>query len=334
MGLPALISGEGPDLVTELGSPQAMFSVMLDVQASMAYMGVAPNDMERIFQLFPNYTLEQINQRLTTCYHPAIAQRLATMGTEAANLDGGTQSSLASDLPFDPFNAQPWDDFIHDDVSLEFPPELLEHWREEIHEAYPELGPDFALPELSEATVQLIGQRVREYLEVIRDFPRLTGAGFLKQAAVQRLKDWLPKPNSYEDVKREDYHQTLMNLREFFIDLDWLKCTTSTIRVTALGEKAALDPQYAMEVILTAIPWAYCPSVNAPQLGFDLVHLLRGDTATQIDWDPVVAITRDLFFALGILTSDNQLATINTGHEGFVAAVLSPLRDELNQELD
>lgn len=334
MGLPALISGEGPDLVTELGSTQAMFSVMLDVQASMAYMGVPPQDMERIFRLFPNYTLDQINQRLTTCYHPAIAQRLATMGTEAANLEGGTQSSLSSGLPFDPFSPHPWDDFSDDVDDLGFPTELLEQWREEVYEAYPELSPDFALPELSEDTVHMIGQRVREYLDVIRDFPRLTGAGFLKQAAVQRLKDWLPKPNAHETVKREDYHETLLNLREFFIDLDWLKCTTSTIRVTELGEKAAHDPQFATELILRAIPFAYCLSDTAPQLGFDLVHLLRGDTATQLDWDPILAITRDLFFALGILTSDNQLATITPGHEGFVAAVLSPLRDDLNQELD
>ena len=180
----------------------------------------------------------------------------------------------------------------------------------------------------------MIGQRVRGYLDIIAEFPRLTGAGFLKQAAVQRLKNWLPKPNSYEHVKREDYHETLLNLREFFIDLDWLKCTTSTIRVTELGEKAAHDPQFAIELILRAIPFAYCLSDTAPQLGFDLVHLLRGDTTTQLDWDPILAITRDLFFALGILTSDNQLATINPGHEGFVAAVLSPLRDDLNQELD
>lgn len=334
MGLPALISGEGPDLVTELGSPQAMFSVMLDVQASMAYMGVPPQDMERIFRLFPNYTLDQINQRLTTCYHPAIAQRLATMGTEAANLEGGTQSSLSSELPFDPFSPHPWDDFSDDVDDLGFPTELLEQWREEVYEAYPELSPDFTLPELSEDTVQMIGQRVREYLDVIRDFPRLTGAGFLKQAAVQRLKDWLPKPNAHETVKREDYHQTLLNLREFFLGLDWVTCTTSTIRVTELGDRAARDPDFATQLILGAIPYSYSPPSGAPQLGLDLVHLLRGDIPTQLNWDPILIISRDLFFALGILTHDTHLATIKPGHEGFVAAVLASLRDDLNQELD
>lgn len=327
MGLPALIAGEGPDLMSDLGSAEAMFKVVLDVQATMAYMPVPTTSMERIFSLFPNYTLDQIHQRLTTFYPPAVAQRLATMGTEAANLEGGTNPALPGDLPQDPFHTA-FEDF-------EMPSaEMLEQWRAEIHEAYPELSPDYALPALDDATVAHIGQRVKDYLDVIKEFPRLTGAGFLKQAAVARLKEGLQGPNSFEDVKREDLHRPLLSLREFFTDLEWVKSTTTQIKVTEYGDKAASDPRWATQEILNNMPYAYSMPEGVPALGFALVNLLRRGDEYDSWFNPTVAITFDLLFALGFL-ADNSPYDGPIGHgEAFIGELLNGLREDLNQELN
>lgn len=327
MGLPALIAGEGPDLMSELGNAEAMFKVVLDVQATMAYMAVPTESMERIFALFPNYTLDQIHQRLTTFFPPAVAQRLATMGTEAANLEGGTKPALPGDLPLDPFRSTPFED-------IPVPsPEMLKQWRADIHEAYPELRPDYELPALNDAIAAHVGQRIREYLEVIEEFPRLTGAGYLKQAAVARLKEGLNSPNDFEDVKREDYHQPLLNLRGFLTDLDWIKTTTTDIKLTKYGRKAMSDPLWATQVVLNNIPYAYAEPEGIPQLSFELVHLFRGEWEFNPEYDYTHAITRDLLFTLGILEDDSTFPDITDGCEGFLGEIITKVREELNQEL-
>lgn len=327
MGLPALIAGEGPDLVSALGSAEEMFKVVVDVQATMAYMAVPAHSMEHIFAHFPNYTLDQIHQRLTTFYPPAVAQRLATMGTEAANLEGGTKPALPGDVPLDPF---------HDELEQLSTPttEMLEEWRAEIHATYPELRPDYALPTFDDAIAHHVGQRIREYLEVIEEFPRLTGAGYLKQAAVARLKEGLNSPNDFDEVKREDYHQPLLNLRGFLTDLDWIKTTTTDIKLTKYGHKAMSDPLWATQVVLNNIPYAYAEPEGIPQLSFELVYLLRGEWELNPEYDYTHAITRDLLFTLGVIEDDSTFPIITDGCEGFLGAIITKVREELNQELD
>ena len=327
MGLPALIAGEGPDLVSALGSAEEMFKVVVDVQSTMAYMAVPTDSMEHIFAHFPNYTLDQIHQRLTTFYPPAVAQRLATMGTEAANLEGGTKPALPGDLPLDP---------LHDELEQLGTPttKMLEEWRAEIHKTYPELAPDYALPTLNDAIAAHVGQRIREYLEVIEEFPRLTGAGYLKQAAVARLKEGLNSPNDFDEVKREDYHQPLLNLRGFLTDLDWIKTTTTEIKLTKYGRKAMSDPLWATQVVLNNIPYAYAEPEGIPQLSFELVHLLRGEWEFNPEYDYTHAITRDLLFTLGVIEDDSTFPIITDGCEGFLGAIITKVREELNQELD
>ena len=230
-------------------------------------------------------------------------------------------------MPLDPF---------HDELEQLGTPttKMLEQWRAEIHATYPELRPDYELPALDDAIAAHVGQRIREYLEVIEEFPRLTGAGYLKQAAVARLKEGLSSPNDFDEVKREDYHQPLLNLRGFLTDLDWIKTTTTDIKLTKYGRKAMSDPLWATQVVLNNIPYAYAEPEGIPQLSFELVHLLRGEWEFNPEYDYTHAITRDLLFTLGVIEDDSTFPIITDGCEGFLGAIITKVREELNQELD
>ena len=133
---------------------------------------------------------------------------------------------------------------------------------------------------------------------------------------------------------RRQKNQPLLNLRGFLTDLDWIKTTTTDIKLTKYGRKAMSDPLWATQVVLNNIPYAYAEPEGIPQLSFELVHLFRGEWEFNPEYDYTHAITRDLLFTLGILEDDSTFPDITDGCEGFLGEIITKVREELNQELD
>ncbi|MDO5032652.1 hypothetical protein [Corynebacterium sp.] len=363
MGLPALIDATGPDLLPALGSASEMRSALEQVRNLLSGLPVPEADMKRLMQTFPNYTLEQVRVRLTTHYPPAIAARLAEMGTKPPSMPGFSEqedsdspspadtdltdlSEDLTDLPeefFDPFadldgfpsgpaggffdGPRPW-------RSSRIPavPDIDE-MRAEIWEAYPELHADTELPPLEESSVHSIYERLRTYLMTIGDHPTLTQVGYIKPAAVRAIVESFPL-DRYKTTKSESYIEPLLALRECLRDISWVDFSRSQIWLTSRGVLAIEDPQRVVDDLLISIPFAYADDWGVPAVGFYLVDMLRGEATHHYPTAPDVRFTQQLLYALGVVKDEFGREGITPGYEGVIAELIRGLRTELNEETE
>lgn len=312
---PSLIDATGPDLVSALGGVEPMREMLEDVRQLLAGLPIPAQSMTDIFSCFPNYTVDQVRQRLTDCFPPLIVQRLGELSS--TDLTALIDADLPD--PFTPFGAP-----LTAAISV---PEMLEH-------TFPELLPSTPLPTLSDADAAALGTRVADILRAIEAEPALTNAGYFKPKLVKALAALLNVPAYWlGSCSREDQTEPIGILHSTLIDMGLIEEWGPSIEIAGPGQSILAQPSTAAEELLTFFPVTF-EADDVMTLAVIFAMLLREDSLLHSFIEDFGSeawvINAYLFIELGILEpSITQPRLTAVGH-GFVGELLADMRQLLH----
>ncbi|APT93489.1 hypothetical protein CPHO_11975 [Corynebacterium phocae] len=254
--LPALLRCSGPDLVSEIGSPRGTVQIMNNVLNILSGRPVSADAAARIAEIFPNYSIDQVESRLTDCFAPQIIQRLAELSSTDLT------HALDADLPAPFANPSPF----------ELEPEPLS-----LTDAIPELAPDFELPRLNPGQRLEIGKRLAEILSLVREYDKLTASGYFKPDLVNQLLDIMPFEKLYRVPRPREIDNFPIEVIHGLLNVTGLIRETSTkIELTEKGEEVIAIPSLGAGIVAETLPLMESGDEFLPIL-FMLVKIIRGD---------------------------------------------------------
>lgn len=156
--LPALIDNMGPDLVSSIGDPILMRSMLEDIRQVIAGVPVPMPKIDLITATFPTLSLPQIHQRLTQSFPPAIAQRMAELS------DADLPSPLEALTANTPLSEQLF--MLGNGAHGFAEPEVDDEAMAEFYNL-PQMREDYPLPRLSEEHRDLILGRLRMFIDEV-----------------------------------------------------------------------------------------------------------------------------------------------------------------------
>ena len=314
---PALIDATGPDLVTAVGDGNRMRSMLEDVRQLLAGIPIPQTQWEAIQSIFPNYSLDQLRQRLTECFHPTIADRLR----ELSSVEDVMPEGLDFDTPFTPRMPAR----LEDPIGL----------REILLDSFPELQLDFPLPQLSDAAARTLGARLTGILRTLTSELRLTSTGAFRPALVKRLIEELDVEAFWPGAataSRESSVPPIGILHDFLVSMDYIEETSSRMNLAEETNRLFGDPGLVGEDYFTMLPFCDDDSdLVSTALLFCL--LIRGEplplsgvpTKVGPEGPDNVHRTIRLYQMLGILAPDDPLRLTEAGR-GMVGWQLHNLR--------
>lgn len=312
MHLPTLIDATGPDLVSAIGDPLIMHSMLEDLRMILAGVGVPGPKIELIISTFPTYSLPQVHQRLTECFPPLIAQRLgelsdATVATPLEALTGG-----------DPFALKPLSDQLMDLAEEEW-----EHMafvkNTALLNSIPHMDPEFELATLSRAHQEELVDRLRVILEMLSRHSTLTTRENLTPKFVKEFVDHPYFVNlGFSGSSRMDSVPLLDDLMWFLMEFDFIDIQGRTVVLTDMAQEAWDNPAATVEYLVNNCPYIDSDSYFELLKALSLIDLGEVEAARAMREEmgyPEFYAGWNILQLLGIAEAGFTLQLTPLGHE-------------------